>query len=106
MADDEVGPSEEDDVRALRAVFEPRASLWAGERGLALLLRSLVDDWPHTFALPAARASGQRPWEPRDDTEREISLAYKKATLHLHPDRLKAAGRDLSVRIEAEEVLK
>ncbi|KAL1499482.1 hypothetical protein AB1Y20_011685 [Prymnesium parvum] len=92
---------------ALRAVFEPRANKWAGERGLASLLRSLADDWPHTFAVAAASSAGShRAWEPRDESEREISLAYRKATLLLHPDRLKAAGRDLSVRVEAEEVLK
>lgn len=104
---DEVDEAVEENARILRAAFEPRASRWAGDRGLAALLRSLTEDWPHTFALPAAAARGNhRPWEPRDDSEREISLSYKKATLHLHPDRLKAAGRDLSVRIEAEEVLK
>ena len=70
-------------------------------------LRSLTEDWPHAFALPAAAVGdGSRPWEPRDDSEKAISLAYKKATLHLHPDRMKSAGRDPSVRVEAEEVLK
>lgn len=89
----------------LRGIFEPRARCWAEGRGLLALLRSLEADWPHCFALAAATlGDSRRPWEPRDMSEREASLAYKRATLHLHPDRL--AGRDLSVQVEAEEVLK
>ena len=60
------------------------------------------------FALPAGLlgAATPRPWVPHDATEREILRAFKKASLHLHPDRLLSARRDLSVVIEAEEVLK
>ena len=60
------------------------------------------------FAIPAGMlgASAPRPWVPRDSTEKEIVRAFKKASLHLHPDRLLSARRDLSVVVEAEEVLK
>ena len=92
----------------LQAAFEPRADRWGEEvGGLVPLLRSLEHSWPHLFALAAARlGDAPRPWVPKDETEREVDRAYKKATLYLHPDRLAAARRDLSVRIEAEEVLK
>lgn len=107
MDDSSAATDDESSREKLRAAFEPRVQRWAGDRGLVALLHSL-EDWPHTFALPAAaiEADGRRPWEPRGTSEREITLAYRRATLHLHPDRLSAANRDLSVRVEAEEVLK
>jgi len=92
-----------------RAAMQPRAKRWADSHGgLVALLDSLEADWPHTFAMPAGLlgAGTPRPWVPRDATEKEILRAFKKASLHLHPDRLLAARRDLSVVIEAEEVLK
>lgn len=94
-------------LAAYRGAFERRVKAWAGGRGLCALLRSLTADFPHSFALPAAALAGQpKPWEPADETEGGITRAYKKATLHLHPDRMKTSGRELSVRVEAEEVLK
>jgi hypothetical protein len=71
------------------------------------LLSSLEAFCPHTFTLAAAELSDEapRPWVPAEGAEeREVKLAYHKATRLLHPDRL--SKRDLSVRIEAEEVLK
>lgn len=72
------------------------------------LLNSLELEWPHVFAVPAGRlgAGTPRPWVPCDTTEKEVLRAFKKASLQLHPDRLISARRDLSVVIEAEEVLK
>ena len=91
-----------------REAFEPRAQAWSQGRGLVALLNSLEVTWPHTFARAAARERvthpTRMPWEPADEGERAILQAYKRATLHLHPDRL--SRRDLSVRVEAEEVLK
>ena len=109
-----VGPDEDiarveppDPEPAFRHVFEKRARQWAEGRGLISLLSSLEALCPHTFTLAAAELSDEapRPWVPAEGAEeREVKLAYHKATRLLHPDRL--SKRDLSVRIEAEEVLK
>ena len=70
------------------------------------LLCTLESSWPHLLALAGAKLGdgAARPWVPAEPKEGAIDKAYKKATLHLHPDRV--SKRDLSVRVEAEEVLK
>ncbi len=100
-------PEAADPEPAYRHVFEKRAAAWAEGRGLISLLSSLETFCPHTFTLAAAEVGegAPRPWVPTDATdEHEVKLAYRRASRLLHPDRL--SQRDLSVRLEAEEVLK
>lgn len=100
-------PSEADAEPAYRQVFEKRAASWAEGRGLISLLSSLETACPHTFTLATADLVDEapRPWVPKEATnEHDVKLAYHRASRLLHPDRL--TQRDLSVRVEAEEVLK
>ena len=80
--------------------------MWGAGRGVISLLHSLEEQCPHAVALAASKhdAAATRPWVPSDASERNVMLAYKRAAIRLHPDRL--SSRDLSVRIEAEEHLK
>ena len=102
--------SEDDERSLVRPAFNSIADDWrARHTSLDSMLRDLEDAWPHLFALPAAKLTRKdghapRPWVPADQSEREIERAYKRATVYLHPDRL--TGRDVSVCVEAEEVLK
>ena len=103
-ADEQTAASAES---AYRLVFEKRAREWAEGRGLIGLLASLEKMCPHTFTVAATElgADAPRPWVPSDGAEEhDIKQAYRRASRLLHPDRL--SQRDLSVRIEAEEVLK
>ena len=98
-------PDEEEKRAILRAAIGPHTARWAEGKGLLMQLNSLEQAWPHLFALPAAALEGkERPWVARDESDAALEKAYKKATLHLHPDRLVSQNRDLSVRVEAEEV--
>ena len=98
-------PDEEEKRAILRAAIGPHTVRWAEGKGLLMQLNSLEQAWPHLFALPAAALEGkERPWVARDESDAALEKAYKKATLHLHPDRLVSQNRDLSVRVEAEEV--
>eukprot|EP00310_Coccolithus_braarudii_P021312 CAMPEP_0183355120 /NCGR_PEP_ID=MMETSP0164_2-20130417/39228_1 /TAXON_ID=221442 /ORGANISM="Coccolithus pelagicus ssp braarudi, Strain PLY182g" /LENGTH=191 /DNA_ID=CAMNT_0025528141 /DNA_START=138 /DNA_END=710 /DNA_ORIENTATION=+ len=99
---------EEADRGFLTAAMHPHATRWAARTGgLVPMLKSLEESWPHLFAVPAGRLrEAARPWVPKDDSEREVEKAYKRATYFVHPDRLSGAKRDLSVCVEAEEVLK
>eukprot|EP00965_Chrysotila_dentata_P080527 2656902-Pleurochrysis_carterae.AAC.1 len=92
----------------LYTAMHPIAARWAkSQGGLLPMLKSLEACWPHIFAIPAGRlGDAPRPWVPKDDSNKEVERAYKRATYYLHPDRLFASKRDLSVRVEAEEVLK
>jgi len=71
------------------------------------MLTTLQPSYGHLFEEPdkllaglAARAAIA--WQ--DITHSEVSKAYKRASLRLHPDRMRR--RDVAVRLEAEEVLK
>ena len=98
-------PDEEEKRAILRAAIGPHTVRWAEGKGLLMQLNSLEQAWPHLFALPAAALEGkERLWVARDESDAALEKAYKKATLHLHPDRLVSQNRDLSVRVEAEEV--
>ena len=101
-------PDDDDEKRnILRSAIGPHTARWAEDKGLLMLLNSLESSWPHLFALPAAALEGKdRPWVAKDESDSSLEKAYKKATLHLHPDRLVSQNRDLSVRVEAEEVFK
>ena len=98
--------SHDDEKRAiLRTAIGPHTARWAEGKGLLMQLNSLEQAWPHLFALPAAALEGkERPWVARDESDSALEKAYKRAALHLHPDRLVSQNRDLSVRVEAEEV--
>jgi len=98
--------ADDDEKRAiLRAAIGPHTARWAEGKGLLMQLNSLEQAWPHLFALPAAALEGkERPWVARDESDSALEKAYKRAALHLHPDRLVSQNRDLSVRVEAEEV--
>eukprot|EP00965_Chrysotila_dentata_P242036 6204655-Pleurochrysis_carterae.AAC.2 len=83
------------------------AAEWAKDKGLILMLTTLQPSYGHLFEEPdkllaglAARAAIA--WQ--DITHSEVSKAYKRASLRLHPDRMRR--RDVAVRLEAEEVLK
>ena len=95
-----------DESEVYRAAFMPRAAEWGNGKSLHSLLCTLEPAWPHLLALAGAKLGdgAARPWVPAEPKEGAIDKAYKKATLHLHPDRV--SKRDLSVRVEAEEVLK
>ena len=89
----------------LRAAIGPHTARWAEGKGLLMQLNSLEHAWPHLFALSAAALEGkERPWVARDESDSALEKAYNVAALHLHPDRLVSQHRDLSVRVEAEEV--
>ena len=102
--DDDGGTSESE---RWRSTFVPRVQTWAKGRGVIALLASLEANYPHTFGLVVPEDKDQaRPWvvSAADTSERAVGLAFRRASRHLHPDRL--SKRDVSVRIEAEEVLK
>ena len=97
--------SDDEKREILRAAIGPHTARWAEGKGLLMLLNSLEHAWPHLFALPAAALEGKEwPWVARDESDPTLEKAYKRAALHLHPDRLVSQNRDLSVRVEAEEV--
>ena len=78
-----------------------------GQRSWRDLLRIAELDFPHTFGLVVPEDKDEpRPWvvSADDASERAVGLAFRRASRHLHPDRL--SQRDVSVRVEAEEVLK
>lgn len=108
MSDDAADTSGVDDDEAyLRNLFERRARNWAVGRGLIVLLSELESELPHAMALAcrSLESDARRPWVPEDKTdERQVGLAFRRASRHLHPDRM--STRDLSVRVEAEEYLK
>jgi len=105
MRKEEQGEDEKRHI--LRAAIGPHTARWAEGKGLLMQLNSLEQAWPHLFALPAAAHEGEeRPWVARDESNSALEKAYKRAALHLHPDRLVSQNRDLSVRVEAEEVFK
>lgn len=104
MEADEATPTDEE---LWRAGLEPRVRAWGDGKGLHTLLCTLEDSFPHLFALAAAKAKAngdEKLWLPTEATEDECKRAYRRATLLLHPDRVQS--RDMSVQIEAEEVLK
>ena len=103
------GENENDtsDAERWRCIFEPRVREWAKGRGVISLLASLELNFPHTFGLVVPEDKDEpRPWvvSADDTSERAVGLAFRRASRHLHPDRL--SQRDVSVRVEAEEVLK
>ena len=99
---------EDSSEQVLRDALKRNVSNWAQNRGLLALLTNLESvSWPHIFAVPEYKARSAEktlPWVPLDFTDKSITAAYKKATLQLHPDRLR--DRDMSIRVEAEEILK
>jgi len=75
--------AEEQEERSfLTAAMHPHATRWAARTGgLVPMLQSLEESWPHLFALPAGRLrDAARPWVPKEETEREVEKAYKRAT--------------------------
>ena len=107
IAEEEPASDDNDDEAAYyRRCFESRAASWAAGRGLIPLLRLLESEVPHALgpACKSLDANAPRPWVPEDSSERQVGLAFRRASRHLHPDR--TSTRDFSVRIEAEEYLK
>ena len=95
------------DEELWRLTFQTRVQAWASGKGLYAQLCSLEAEFPHLFALASAKAAANdedKNWVPQEREENECKRAYRRATLLLHPDRV--TMRDISVRVEAEEVLK
>ena len=94
-----------DEAERWRRIFQPRVAAWSNGRGLFALLSTLEVEYPHVFGLVApSDKAAPRPWIVTEVSERSVGLAFRRASRHLHPDRL--THRDLSVQVEAEEVLK
>ena len=95
------------DAELLRGRAVKRIAAFARGRGLHTQLLELEAAFPHIFDLAGARAelAGEaKPWLPTEPSQAAVRKAFRKASMLVHPDRM--ATRDLSVQVEAEEVLK
>ena len=103
--DDAPEMTDDDKAERYRRVFEPQVKAWADGKGIVALLRSLEETYPHVFTLLAPEDdAAPRPWVPKDAEKKSVKMAHLRAVRHLHPDRM--SQRDLSIKVEAEEVVK
>uniref|UniRef100_A0A7S4B8A9 J domain-containing protein n=1 Tax=Chrysotila carterae TaxID=13221 RepID=A0A7S4B8A9_CHRCT len=90
--------------QAMRAGSAQLAAHWAANKGLVVQLSTLYSAFPHLFQERDEILTRLSTLDAKSLSVAEVKQAYKKASLRLHPDRVR--GRSTAYKLESEEVLK
>eukprot|EP00965_Chrysotila_dentata_P069118 2284079-Pleurochrysis_carterae.AAC.1 len=87
--------------QAMRAGSAQLAAHWAANKGLVVQLSTLYSAFPHLFQERDEILTRLSTLDAKSLSVAEVKQAYKKASLRLHPDRVR--GRSTAYKLESEE---